>query len=76
MAYRRERVIPTTSQVARLLDALTSLEQQAECLRAELTGPRLPTDPKLLGKVLGKIMSSRELLYQARRELTSGKETA
>jgi hypothetical protein len=76
MAYRRERVIPTTSQVARLLDALTSLEQQAECLRHELTGPQLPTDDKLLGKTLSRIMASRELLSTARRELTSGKETA
>jgi hypothetical protein len=76
MTYHRERAVPAADLAGRLLDSLTSLEQETARLRATLTGPQLPVDERVLGKTLGRILAARDLLHLVRKELSQRKESA
>jgi hypothetical protein len=69
MPYHRDRAIPTADLTGRLLDAVTAIRQEAEALREALTGPHLPLDEQLLGKLLSRLLAVQGLFHAARKEV-------
>jgi hypothetical protein len=69
MPYSRDRTVPTADLASRLLDAVAGIRQEAEDLRQVLTGPQLPVDEKVLGRLLGRLLAVQAMLHGARKEL-------